>query len=100
MVPGLQYVSLAYHQRVNAINWQPKALRQLRKIDAHAGKQIRAAVSTELLDLSKARNVKALTNHEHGFRLRVGNYRVFFDYDGAVRIVSIEAVRKRDERTY
>jgi len=85
---------------VNAINWQPKALRQLRKIDAHAGRQIRAAVNTELLDLSKARNVKALTNHEHGYRLRVGNYRVLFDFDGAVQIVSIEDVRKRDERTY
>ena len=85
---------------MNAINWQPKALRQLRKVDAHAGKQIRAAVSTELLDLSKARNVKALTNHEYGYRLRVGNYRVFCDFDGAIRIVSIEEVRKRDERTY
>jgi mRNA-degrading endonuclease RelE of RelBE toxin-antitoxin system len=57
-------------------------------------------VSTELLDLSKARNVTVLTNHEHGYRLRVGNYRVFFDFDGAVRIVSIEEVKKRDERTY
>jgi mRNA-degrading endonuclease RelE of RelBE toxin-antitoxin system len=85
---------------VNAINWQPKALRQLRKVDAHAGKQIRAAVSTELLDLSKARNVKALTDHAYGYRLRVGNFRVFFDFDGAVRIVNIEEVRKRDERTY
>ena len=85
---------------MNAINWQPKALRQLRKIDAHAGKQIREAVSSELVDLSVARNVKALTNHDYGFRLRVGNYRVFFDFDGAVRIVSIEEVRKRDERTY
>jgi mRNA interferase RelE/StbE len=85
---------------VNAINWQPKALRQLRKIDAHAGKQIRVAVSSELLDLSKARNVKALVNHAYGYRLRVGNYRVFFDFDGAVRIVNIEEVKKRDERTY
>ena len=85
---------------MNAINWQPKALRQLRKVDAHAGKQIRAAVSTELVDLSKARNVKALTNHEYGYRLRVDNYRVFFDFDGAVRIVSIEEVSKRDEHTY
>ena len=85
---------------MNASNWQPNALRQLRKVDAHAGKQIRAAVSSELLDLSTARNVKALTNHEYGYRLRVGNYRVFFDFDGAVRIVNIEEVRKRDERTY
>lgn len=32
--------------------------------------------------------------------VRVGNYRVFFEYDGAVCIVNIEEVRKRDERTY
>jgi mRNA interferase RelE/StbE len=85
---------------VNSINWQPNALRQLRKIDAHAGKQIRIAVTTELVDLSSARNVKALKDHEYGYRLRVGNYRVFFEFDGAVRIVSVEEVRKRDERTY
>ena len=57
-------------------------------------------MTAELVDLSGARNVKALTNHEYGYRLRVGNYRVFFDFDGVVRIVSIEEVRKRDERTY
>ena len=85
---------------MNSINWQPKALRQLRKVDAHAGKQIRTAVNSELLDLSKARNVKALTHHEYGYRLRVSNYRVFFDFEGAVRIVSIEEVKKRDEHTY
>ena len=90
----------ASHLNENTINWQPKALRQLGKIEAHAGKQIRLAVSSELLDLSKARNVKALVNHAYGYRLRVGNDRVFFDFDGAVRIVSIEEVKKRDERTY
>lgn len=85
---------------MNSISWQPRALRQLRKIDDRAGKQIRAAVTTELADLSKARNVKALTKHKYGYRLRVGDYRVFFEFDGIVRIVSIEEVRKRDERTY
>lgn len=85
---------------MNSINWQPKALRQLRKIDTQAGKQIRLAVSLELADLQAARNVKALTQHAYGYRLRVGHYRVFFDYDGEVHIVSIEEVRKRDERTH
>ena len=89
-----------YDANVNPINWQPKALKQLRKISAQAGKQIRTAVTTELADLSKARNVKSLTNHEYGYRLRVGSYRVFFEFDGTVRIVTIEEVRKRDERTY
>ena len=93
-------MSKTYYLDVNSIDWQPKALQQLRKIGAQAGKQIRTAVSIELLDLATARNVKALTNHEYGYRLRVGNYRVFFEFDGAVRIISIEEVRKRDERTY
>jgi mRNA-degrading endonuclease RelE of RelBE toxin-antitoxin system len=85
---------------VNSIFWQPKALRQLRKIEPKANAQIRAAVSQELVDLSAARNVKALTNHEYDYRLRVGSYRVFFNFDGAVHIVTVEEVKKRDERTY
>lgn len=85
---------------MNEISWKPKALKQLRKIPAQQGLSIREAVSTELLDLTTARNVKALVKHEYGYRLRIGNYRVFFEFDGEIRIVSIEEVRKRDERTY
>jgi len=85
---------------VNAINWQPKALRQLRKLDSTVNKQIRSAVSSELVDLTKARNVKALASHEYGYRLRVGSYRVFFEFDGEIQVISIEEVRKRNERTY
>lgn len=85
---------------MNEIFWQSKALKQLRKIGAQHNATIRQAVNTELVDLVAARNVKPLTNHKYGYRLRVGDYRVLFDYDGAVRIVSIEEVKKRDERTY
>jgi mRNA-degrading endonuclease RelE of RelBE toxin-antitoxin system len=85
---------------LNTINWLPKALRQLRKIEVKQAAKIRFAVTTELADLSKSRNVKSLTGHAHSYRLRVGSYRVFFEYDGSIRIVTIEEVRKRDERTY
>lgn len=85
---------------MNTINWQPKALRQLRKIEPHANKQIRQAVTAELADLSTARNVKALVKHQYEYRLRVGNYRVFFNFDGMIHIATVEEVRKRDERTY
>lgn len=85
---------------MNSIFWQPKALRQLRKIEPKASAQIRSAVTNELVDLSAARNVKALTSHEYDYRLRVGNYRVFFNFDGLIHIVNIEEVRKRDEHTY
>jgi len=57
-------------------------------------------VKAELVNLSQARNVKKLTGHDYGYRLRVGNYRVMFEFDGEVRIVTVEEVRKRDEQTY
>jgi mRNA interferase RelE/StbE len=85
---------------VNTIEWRTKALKQMRKLPQRDGAAIRQAVREELVDLSKARNVKRLTNHEYGYRLRVGQYRVFFEFDGVIRIVTIEEVRKRDEQTY
>jgi mRNA-degrading endonuclease RelE of RelBE toxin-antitoxin system len=85
---------------MNTISWKTKALKQMRKLPGNVGSAIRTAVSSELADLGAARNVKKLVRHEYGYRLRVGNYRVFFEFDGAVRIVSIEEVRKRDEQTY
>lgn len=45
-------------------------------------------------------NIKALTNHQYGYRLRVGNYRVLFDWGVEVKIIEVQEVRKRDERTY
>lgn len=85
---------------MNSISWRTKALKQMRKLPAEAGRAIRQAVAVELSDLSQARNVKRLLHHAYGYRLRVGAYRVFFEFDGEVRIVTIEEVRKRDEQTY
>ena len=48
----------------------------------------------------ECRSIKRLAVHPHEYRLRIGNYRVFFDYDGEVKIVWIEEVKKRDENTY
>lgn len=88
-------------QPMNEIQRKPKALKQMRKIPAQAGAAIRQSVNAELIDLARARSVKALTHHEYGYRLRVGNYRIFFDFnDGTACIVSIEEARKRDELTY
>lgn len=86
---------------MNEIQWKPKALKQMRKIPAQAGAAIRRSVNEELIDLTRARNVKGLMNQGVGYRLRVGDYRVLFDFEGGEAcIVSIEEVRKRDERTY
>ncbi|KUE87821.1 cytotoxic translational repressor of toxin-antitoxin stability system [Cupriavidus necator] len=84
---------------MNSIYWATKATRQVRKLD----KPMRATILDAIEDLGHMPNcqhVKALANHAYGYRLGVGNYRVLFDGDGAIRIVEIQEVRKRDERTY
>ncbi len=84
---------------MNTIGWHAKALKQLRKIDRQDNAAIRQAVN-ELVAMPACAGVKALANHQYGYRLRVGRYRVLFDFDGEVRIVEIQEVRKRDEHTY
>jgi mRNA-degrading endonuclease RelE of RelBE toxin-antitoxin system len=55
---------------------------------------------TKLELMPNCSNVKALSNHPYGYRLRVGNYRVLFDWATVIKIVEIQEVKKRDESTY
>ncbi len=84
------------------IDWKPKAVKQLAKIkknNADATKIIRAVET--LADLPTAKDVvKALTNHQYGYRLKVGNYRVLFDARHQIQIIDIQEVKKRDDNTY
>ncbi|MBP1313566.1 MULTISPECIES: type II toxin-antitoxin system RelE family toxin [Herbaspirillum] len=84
---------------MNVITWTPRAAKQLRKLDAHIRTPIYSAIQ-ELVEMPGCHNVKRLMNHEYGYRLRVGQYRVLFDWTVEIRIVEIQEVRKRDERTY
>ncbi|ADE14181.1 phage protein [Nitrosococcus halophilus Nc 4] len=84
---------------MNKIDWQPKALKQLRKLDRPRQQQIVTGVRV-LKDFPHCANVKKLIRHTYPYRLRVGDYRVFFEFDSQVCIVRIEEVRKRHEHTY
>ncbi len=84
---------------MNTIHWTQKAAKQLRKLDHQHQVTIRDGVET-LKAMPACQNIKALSNHQHGYRLRIGNYRVLFNWDGAVKVIEIEEVRKRDESTY
>lgn len=84
---------------MNTIHWTRKAVKQLLKLHSPHQAQVRDAV-TALAQMPDAANVKALVGHDYAYRLRVDRYRVMFDWDGAIKIVSIQEVRKRDERTY
>lgn len=85
---------------MNTINWKPKALKQLEKIKETATRQRIYTEAQTLADFPDCQNVKKLTSHAYSYRLRVGDFRVFFGFNGDVHIVSIEEVKKRDERTY
>ena len=84
---------------MNAIQWTTRAAKQLRKLDRPQQQVVVRAVGG-LAAIPECQNVKALVEHQYGYRLRVGNYRVLFDWDGDIRVVEIQEVRKRDERTY
>ena len=85
---------------MNTLQWSEKALRQIQKIKDKREKQHIYLETRCLLNFPDCQNVKRLTNHRFRYRLRVGSWRVFFDFDGDVKIVSIEEVKKRNEHTY
>ncbi|CAB3697954.1 type II toxin-antitoxin system RelE family toxin [Trinickia soli] len=84
---------------MNSIEWTPKAAKQLRKLDRRHQIEVRDSVGG-LVAMPNCKNVRMLINHKYGYRLRVGDYRVLFNWDGAIKVIEIEEVRKRDERTY
>lgn len=84
---------------MNTILWSKRAKKQLAKIPIKYRIAITDATRT-LVDFPNTPNVSFLKNHRYDYRLRVGRYRVLFNHDTAVKIVAIQEVKKRDERTY
>jgi len=83
------------------IEWTSKAYKQLRKIKNRQTESTIYEAVGELAAWPNCLNVKRLIDHQYQYRLRVGNYRVFFDVvGGTVIIVTVQEVKKRDERTY
>ena len=85
---------------MNAIIWKTKAIKQVLKLQRQTAQTIRDVIEEKLSVFPDCTGVKKLINHQFQYRLRIGNYRIFFDFDGEIHIVSIEEVRKRDETTY
>lgn len=80
------------------IRWIPKAVRQLKKIkDQEEQLKIYEAVS-ELKNFPNCRKVRKLKGCENLYRLRVGRWRVIFSEN--LTIITIEEVKRRNERTY
>ena len=81
------------------VTWTSKAARQLRKLPHEFQLRIFEAAGT-LEHMPNCPQVLALKNHAYGYRLRVGNFRILFDWSAVIKIVEIQEVKKRDEGTY
>lgn len=86
---------------MNKVIWQPKALKQLQRIGDKKLRQRLYTAGSGLSAFPDCPNIKALKNHQYAYRLRVGDWRLFFAaYETEMLVISIEEVKKRDERTY
>lgn len=85
---------------MKTVSWQPKAVKQLKKLGNRSAQERILAATAGLKDFPEVSGVIPLTNHQYGYRLRVGDYRVLFNVFEVIEVVSIEEVKKRDERTY
>lgn len=81
------------------INWAKKAVRQLLKFPVTDQQRILGEVA-KLEAFPAVHNVKVLSQHQYGFRLRIGAYRVLFDIANTVRIIDVQEVKRRDDNTY
>ena len=81
------------------IEWSIRAVRQLLRFERRDQRRIHKAVA-KLSGFPATANVRHLANDDPPYRLRAGNHRVLFSFDGVQRLISIEDVRKRDEHTY
>ncbi len=79
------------------IEWKPSALRQLRKIKNHEKRNLIYDAVDTLKYFPQCSNIKKLKGRNE-YRLRVSNWRVIFT--NSLKILYIEEVKKRNERTY
>jgi mRNA-degrading endonuclease RelE of RelBE toxin-antitoxin system len=84
---------------MNKIKWTGKALKQIRRVPVSYKRLILEKIDLLVSFPVVSADIKKLQGRE-GYRLRVGVYRVIFEHEACVKIVTIEEVKKRDERTY
>ncbi len=77
-----------------AVIWSPEARADLRAIDRETAMLVLHCVDRYLTN--RTGDVKKLKAPLTGFRLRCGDYRVFFDQDGE-NTIDVTAVRNRRE---
>ena len=76
------------------IEYDPKAVKQLKKLEKAMALQIIEGIEKYALDEKAKKIVKLKTPFDGGFRLRVGDYRVIFYKEDDLILISKIAHRK------
>lgn len=85
----------------NKIIISRKAEKQLDRIDSRYIENILTAIDNLASFPNVQADIKQLQGQAEKYRLRVWRYRVIFEViDGEPKIIEIQTVAKRDERTY
>ena len=85
---------------MHEVIWKPKARKQLKKIGDKSERRMIGIAVMQLASFPSCPGVKRLENHKYDYRLRAGRYLILFDVQDVVKIIEIQEVKKRDERTY
>jgi len=75
------------------IIWDPKAREFLRKLPKNISQRIFRKVDSEVKE-NVERFLRSLTNRE-GYKIRIGDYRLFVDYDKTREQLIISSIRHR-----
>lgn len=80
------------------LSFSNRALKSLQKIQRPDAERIVNALEELAKDPTSKTNVKRLSNHPEAiYRLRVGNYRVLYDQEDAIRIIAVIDIGHRKE---
>jgi mRNA interferase RelE/StbE len=82
------------------IKWNRRAQKQFAKLASIEHQQRIIDAVAMLGNFPEVKQVKSMVNHQYGYRLRVGNYRILFDVESVINIIEIQEVKKRDDHTY
>ncbi|MWQ00547.1 type II toxin-antitoxin system RelE/ParE family toxin [Glaesserella parasuis] len=85
----------------NKIIISSKADKQLDRIDSRYKKSIIETISMLVNFPDVTLDITKLKGYLSKYRARVGRYRIIFEWiEGVPKIIEIQEIKKRDERTY
>jgi len=79
------------------IQYAPEAIDDLKRLSSSARKRIVAKIDWLAANFDQIQPVPLTANLVGFFKLRVGDYRVIYEFDRTVRVVTIDRVGHRRE---